>query len=156
MDARQEHRIYELFRISIILKGVFALGEILGGVLVFLVPLQSVLDTVGNLTADELAEDPHDFLYTHLATWAHGLSVGGKTFAAWYLISHGIIKGILIFNLLRERLWSYPASLTVFAGFIIYQMYRWVHTHSPLLLVLTVFDLLVMWLIWHEWRVRSR
>jgi uncharacterized membrane protein len=28
-------------------------------------------------------------------------------------------------------------------------------THSPFLIVLTVFDLVVIYLVWHEWRVRK-
>ncbi len=37
--------------------------------------------------------------------------------------------------------------------FIAYQMYRFSYTHSIGLLVLTVFDLFVVWLVWKEYRV---
>jgi uncharacterized membrane protein len=36
---------------------------------------------------------------------------------------------------------------------MIYQVYRYSYTHSFGLLVLTVFDAVVMVLIWHEWRI---
>jgi uncharacterized membrane protein len=45
-------------------------------------------------------------------------------------------------------------SLVVFAAFIVYQLYRFTFTHSAFLIVLTVFDLIVMALVWHEWRYR--
>ncbi|ESX08039.1 hypothetical protein X766_34440 [Mesorhizobium sp. LSJC255A00] len=39
---------------------------------------------------------------------------------------------------------------------MIYQVYRYSYTYSPGLLVLTVFDAVVMVLIWHEWGVMRR
>ena len=49
---------------------------------------------------------------------------------------------------------AYPVSLVAFAGFIVYQIHRFTFTHSPFLIVLTVFDLIVIVLVWHEWRRR--
>jgi uncharacterized membrane protein len=37
--------------------------------------------------------------------------------------------------------------------FIAYQVYRYTYTHSVGLVLLTVFDLFVMVLIWHEYRL---
>lgn len=59
-------------------------------------------------------------------------------------------------GLLREKLIAYPASLAALAGFIAYQIYRYSYTHSVGLLVLTAFDLIVMALVWHEWRLLRR
>lgn len=149
-----EAQIRRFFRFSLELKGIFALIETIGGIIIFAIPTQWVLDTVVALSADELADDPHDFIYTHILGLAQGLSVGGQTFAAWYLFSHGVIKLALIVGLLRDKLWAYPASLVVFGGFIVYQMYRYTHTHSIGLIVLTILDLVVMWLVWHEYRLK--
>lgn len=45
----------------------------------------------------------------------------------------------------------------VFGGFIVYQMYRFTPIGGIDLLALTVFDLIVIWLTWLEYRaVRSR
>ena len=40
--------------------------------------------------------------------------------------------------------------------FIVYQLYRYVDTHAFDLVVLTVFDLIVIGLIWHEYRLMRR
>jgi uncharacterized membrane protein len=40
--------------------------------------------------------------------------------------------------------------------FIVYQLYRFFYTRSLGLIVLTVFDLIVMILIWHEYRLLRR
>ena len=37
-------------------------------------------------------------------------------------------------------------------GFILWQVQKWAATGSPLMLGISAFDLVVIWLIWHEWR----
>ena len=59
-------------------------------------------------------------------------------------------------RLLREKLWAYPASFAVFGAFIAYQLYRYTFTHGFGLIALTLFDLVVMLLIWHEYRLLKR
>jgi uncharacterized membrane protein len=108
---------------------------------------------VNKLTQDELIEDPNDFIATHLLSMAQEFSVDTKNFYAFYLLSHGIVKLALVVGLLRNKLWSYPASLVVLELFIIYQIYRFYYTQSVGLVVLTVFDVFVMVLIWHEYRL---
>jgi uncharacterized membrane protein len=49
---------------------------------------------------------------------------------AFYLLSHGLVKVLLVAGLLREKLWAYPASLIVLSAFIAYQTYRYSSTHS--------------------------
>ena len=80
------------------------------------------------------------------------MSVGAQQFAAFYLLSHGVVKTWLIVGLLREKLWYYPVAIVVFVGFVVYQVFRFQVTHSSWLLVLTVVDIVVIWLTWHEYR----
>ena len=88
-----------------------------------------------------------------MLAWAQSFSVQTQHFYAFYLLSHGIVKLALVVGLLMGRLWAYPASLAVMTLFIAYQLYRFTFTHSPGLIVLTVFDLVVIALIWHEYRL---
>jgi uncharacterized membrane protein len=62
----------------------------------------------------------------------------------------------LVIGLLMNRLWAYPASLAVLGLFIAYQLYRYSYTHGFGLIVLTVFDIFVIGLIWHEYRLIRR
>jgi uncharacterized membrane protein len=63
------------------------------------------------------------------------------------------VKVVLVAALLRNKLWAYPVSLVVLGLFIFYQLYRFSYTHSPALIALSVFDVLVIALIWHEYRI---
>ncbi|WP_337142528.1 DUF2127 domain-containing protein [Mesorhizobium sp. Cs1299R1N1] len=86
-------------------------------------------------------------------TMASHFSVSTQHFYAFYLLSHGLVQIALVAALLKRRLWAYPASLAALLLFIIYQLYRFSYTHSAGLIVLTLFDLLVVWLVWHEYRL---
>ena len=149
----KEHRIHQIFEVSVLLKGAHALIECASGILLALVSTNAIASLVDRLTQEELIEDPHDFLATHLLAWAQNFSLGAKTFYALYLLGHGIVKLLLVIGLLRGKLWSYPASLVVLGLFIAYQLYRFAYTHGPGLIVLTIFDVFVMGLIWHEYKL---
>jgi uncharacterized membrane protein len=146
-----QKRLHITFVISIILKGLYAMVEILGGLL-FLVSKSFLALGVWLLTFAELGEDPKDFVANYLIKAASELSVSSQRFIALYLLSHGIIKLFVIVGLFKQKLWAYPASIVVFSAFIIYQLYRYSHTHSLWLLVFTLFDAFVIYLTVHEYR----
>ena len=148
-----EHRIHRIFQVSVPVKGAHALIECSGGLALALASTTSIAGLVNRLTQEELIEDPNDFVATHLLSLAQGFSVSSKNFYAFYLLSHGIVKLALVAGLLRNKMWAYPASLIVLGLFIIYQTYRFFYTQSASLVVLTAFDLIVLVLIWHEYRL---
>jgi uncharacterized membrane protein len=152
----KQQRIHQIFEVSVLLKGAHALVECLGGISLALISTNRIADLVNRLTQEELIEDPHDFVGTHLFAWAQNFSVGTKTFYAFYLLSHEVVKLFLVVGLLRGKLWSYPASLVVLGLFIAYQLYRFSYTGGAGLIVLTVFDVFVMGLIWHEYSLVRR
>lgn len=149
----QERRVHQIFEISILLKGAHALIECVGGILLALVSTRTITDFVGQATQYELSEDGSDLIATRLLDWAQGFSIETQHFYAYYLLSHGVVKLLLVIGLLREKLWAYPASLIILGLFIAYQVYRFTFTHSPALIALSIFDIFVMGLVWHEYRL---
>ena len=75
---------------------------------------------------------------------------------AIYLLVHGAVKSLLVWALLARILVAYPLSIVIFAGFIGYQLYRYSFTHGIGLLALSAFDLIVVGIIWLEYRAISR
>lgn len=147
-----DQNVHVAFAVSLALKGAFAAVEVIAGVFVYFVAQQFVLDLVQVITRTELTEDPRDFVANYLLHAAQNLSVSSQHFAAFYLLSHGLIKLWFITGLWREKLAYYPAAITVFGLFILYQMYRYSFTQSLLLLFITVLDGVVIWLTWSEYR----
>jgi len=151
-----ERRIHQIFEISVLLKGAHALVECVGGVVLAFVSTSAITSLVNALTQEELIEDPNDFVAAHLLSLAQNFTVSTRHFYAFYLLSHGVIKVFLVIGLLRNKLWAYPVSLLVLGLFIVYQLYRFSYTHGFGLIALTVFDVRVMGLIWHEYRLVRR
>ena len=71
------------------------------------------------LTQHELSEDPNDFIARHLLGYTHGLTGSAVTFAAVYLLVHGIVKIVLVAALLRNQLWAYPWMIGFLLLFVI-------------------------------------
>lgn len=158
-DARPrlaESRIHLIFQVSLFLKGAFAVFEIIGGILAYVVPQQFVFNVVAMLTQGELAEDPRDVIANYLLHTAQTVSVSTRHFATLYLLSHGVIKLWLILGLLREKLWYYPTAMIIFGLFIVYQLYRFSFAHSEFLLLITVVDVVVIALTIHEFSYLRR
>lgn len=152
-----DKKVHAAFEASLVLKGLFAVAEIVSAAAVFVVPPRLMLDLVRAVTQAELSEDPRDLVANALLRAAHHLSVGGEHFAAAYLFVHGIVKLWLIGGLWRERIGYYPIAIAVFGAFIAYQIDRYRFTHSPLLLFITAVDAVVIWLTWLEYRcLRAR
>jgi uncharacterized membrane protein len=151
-----EQRIHAIFRLSILLKGAHALLECIGGLALAVVSTHQIVSRVERFTQDALIYNHHDAVASYLLGLAHSMSVQSKNFYAFYLLSHGAVKLGIVIALLKNWLWAYPASLVALAGFIVYQIYRAALVGAVGLIVLTVFDLFVMALIWHEYQVVRR
>jgi len=153
-DARPSGALDRTFRISITLKGLDGVLEVIGGVALLFVAPATLRAWAQSLTAHELAGDPHDFIARHLLHSASQLSHGTTMFAAIYLLSHGIAKVVLVVALLRQQLWAYPWTIALLGVFVAYQVYRLSYRFTAGLTLLTLFDLFVMVLTWLEWRKR--
>ena len=49
-------------------------------------------------------------------------------------------------------MWAYPAAIGAFVLFLVYQLYRYTHTSSAWLLVLSVVDVCVIVITWLEYK----
>lgn len=149
LDGRAWHIAFE---ISLALKGVFAGVEVIASLFTYFVAKQFVLNLVETIMRTELTEEPFDFVANYLLHTIQNLSVSSQHFVAFYLFSHGVIKLWFIIGLWREKRAYYPAAVAVFGLFIAYQVYRYNFTHSLLLLLITLLDVVVVWLTWREYR----
>jgi uncharacterized membrane protein len=156
VQVLRENYIYRLFRTGIVLKGILSATEIVAGIFVLFFEPSIVGNAIITASQKELIEEPGNFIAAHALTLAQQFSLTPQLFLAIYLLSRGIIKFALVIALLKKQLWAYPASLVVLGLFMIYQIYEIVIGHSVLLIALTLFDIIIMWLIWHEYRLVSR
>jgi len=152
----QEKRIHQIFVVSVLFKGIHALIEIAGGIALYLVSTDTIVTAINRWGYGELAEDQSDWVARMVLDFGRHFSVEQHHFYAFYLLSHGVVKSVLVYGLLREKLWAYPASFAVFGAFIAYQLYRYSFTHDFALILLSIFDLFVIYLAVHEYRLLRR
>ena len=147
-----EKDLHGLFQISLWLKAAHSVLEIAGGLALILISNATIVHLADLLTRGELIEDPHDRLASLIMHGAYGFSAGAKSFSAFYLLSHGVVKLFLIIAVLRNQPWAYPAFIGTLAALNVYQTYRLTHELSYLLIAITVLDLVVLVLAWHEYK----
>jgi len=140
-----------IFEIGIIAKGLNGVAEVVGGLLLLFVTPMRIRHLAGAVTQGELSEDPHDFVATHLLHTANGLTGAAVLFGAMYLLTHGLVKVVLVVALLLNKLWAYPWMIGVLLLFIAYQLYRIALQPTAGLVALTVFDGLIVALTWREY-----
>ena len=63
----------------------------------------------------------------------------------------GFIDVTLSINMLKRRLWAFPVSIWLIALFVLYELYRFSHTHSFVLALVITADMTIMWLIRKEY-----
>jgi len=143
--------LHRAFEASLVFKALFALAETGGGIALYVAGADRVGALVSRLTFRELAEDPQDALANLLLRLADAPAATDDFYAA-YLLSHGAIKLALVAGLALRIRRAYPVSIFALGGFILYQLHRWQLTHAPAMLVLSVVDLVVIWLVWREYR----
>jgi uncharacterized membrane protein len=143
------------FKIGLVLKGLDGVLEVIGGILLLFLSPQAIQHLVRGLTAHELSEDPHDLIARYLLHTTAHLHHGTTLFGAIYLLSHGIAKIVLVALVLKDKLWAYPWLIGLLLAFIAYQLYQITAVHfSAGLTLLTIFDAILVWLTWREYRAK--
>ena len=104
--------------------------EIIGGGFIFFINKAYITSFIISFTQEELSENPNDVIAHYVLNHNGDFLTSPQHFIAFYLLSHGIIKILLITGLLRNKLWAYPASIIVFSLFIIYQIYKYYYIPS--------------------------
>ena len=151
----REKTIHRIFFVTLWFKAALALFEIGSGIAIGFTSRETLLE-LGLRAARHIPAEQRDVVAAFLFRLVEGLSISARTFAAIYLVSHGVIKLWLVSGLLRGKLWYYPVGIALFALFCAYQLYRYTLTHSPWLIFLTILDVIVIALTWHEFRFMRR
>jgi uncharacterized membrane protein len=109
------------------------------------------VDVFRKVMRHELLSDPHDIIINTVSPLLihHGFTI--TYFLAIYLIFWGLVDIFLSISMLRHKLWAFPVSIVLILVFVLYEIHRYTHTHSLLLLWFMVVDIVVVWLVRKEW-----
>jgi len=144
--------LHYLFELGVFLKFLNGLLEVAGAVFLFFSTPQSLSKLAAKLLTNELLEDPKDFIANTLLHAVESLPASTRVFASVYLLIHRIVKVGLVVALWKKKLWAYPLAGVVLGLFTAYQVYLFSHSRSPFQLFLTAIDVLILLLLWSEYR----
>jgi len=147
---RRQSLLHDTFRAGITLKGIDGILEVVGGVILWFVHASALNHVARLFLQHDLPFDRHEFVTIHLFQATQHLATA-RHFIAIYLVLHGLIKAVLVTALWFDALWAYPLTIGVFGLFSVYQLYRFTHTHSLALILITIFDVLIIYLTWREY-----
>lgn len=150
-NIRRETLWHWLFLAAVFFKWIDGSFEFLGGVVLFLFTNNTLVHWVKFLFVHELAQKPTDPVIEYILNFIH-VSENTQLFAGVYLAAHGVVKVFLAMGLFFKKLWVYPLAEIILAMFISYQLFRFAHTLSVLLLFLTILDGGVILLIYKEYK----
>jgi uncharacterized membrane protein len=157
LPANKEERekdILWFFDLALSLKVVNGALEILGALLVLVVPSSLVLKIAEFATSNELGQDPDDPIATTIRTAAHTFTIHTHYFLAAYLFLHGAIKVMLVIGIFAGKRIAYPLFMVALVIFGAYETYRGFVRHEILLQVLAIFDFSLLILTAYEYRRR--
>jgi uncharacterized membrane protein len=152
-ETLPEKQIYQLFKISIILKGLISLAEVILGSLLLVIPRSIIISMAQMLAQYARYGGSYGSILNRVATELDAFTAATVVFLALYLLLRGAIKVVIITGLLKNQLWAYPASLIILGMFVLYQFYQIATQHSIFVILLTLFDLIVMYFIWREYQI---
>jgi uncharacterized membrane protein len=140
-----------LFKIAVVLKGIDGGVQLIGGLLLIVIPPAAITGLANAIITRDLLGDPSGTLAQHLQTAAGNFAGGGtRLFAIIYLLAHGVIKLALVWALLKRILWAFPVGVVVLGAFVVYEVWRAVHTHSITLPIFAALDVLIIVLVIRE------
>ncbi len=148
--------LHELFEISVVLKGVYGFAEIVLGSIILFFNRHFVVNFLLYFVQGELNEDPTDWIANQILHFSNYITPSSELFIGVYFLTYGVIKLILVYGLLKEKMWSFPTAIVFMTLFGLYEIYRVFHTHSLILTILIVIDAATIFLVWHEYGVRRK
>lgn len=142
-----------IYKIGVAIKGIDGLIEFGAGVALLISP-HLVHVVLGGVAAEMGEHHAHvfQFIAEYVGRLDDNLAKSGLAFLIIFLISHGLVKLVLVYCLLREYVRVYPYALVILIGFLVYQLYVLIAAPTIGMGIFTLLDIIIIYLVWGEWR----
>jgi uncharacterized membrane protein len=154
-STSREKFFHRALQIGIWIKGFDGVLELVGGLFLLFGSPTWLSREIVHIAQHAFHRDPGNFVANGLRQLAANMSVDEKLIGAVYLFINGFVKILIAVGILRNKLWCYPVGITVLGILICLQTIRLVFHFSHILFAGTVIDIVIVFLIAHEYhRVR--
>ncbi|MBI1217621.1 MAG: DUF2127 domain-containing protein [Rhodobacteraceae bacterium] len=155
-ESRRSRLLHDSYLVGLTVQGLIGAGQLFFATVLQIAIWAGWLEPLAHFTGHLLERRAADPMADWLMATAHDLSVGSDMFWSIYLFGHGVLNLGVVIALLAKKRWAHPASMIVLAGFVGYQMYRYTLSHSLVMIALSAFDVVVISLVWREYRQLQR
>ena len=148
--------LHRTFVLSIAGKGLFGLIELIGAVAALFITPEEVRAFTHWITAGLVHDNPNNVVAQWLITAGNHVTGATTLWVSAYLVLHGLTKVVLVIALLRDKLWAYPSMLVALVIFIVTQTVQLIDSFTVGVLLLTLFDVFILWLTWREYQLHKK
>jgi uncharacterized membrane protein len=140
-EIREKVLIHKAFFATVIVNGCIAVADVLAGFFfLFNRQITSFL-YVSNYPFSSIIQRV-----------VFSISTQNQFMGIVYFFSHGIVKLILVWGLLTNRLWAYPLAIVLLGGFSIYQIYDLFVQFSWFTVLLLIVNVITIFFISREYQ----
>jgi len=144
--------VHRAFWISLFIKGLDGMLQLLGGIAVFAFAPGTLGRAYRWLTRFLVGDRAHNPEADFIKDAAHSFHMNVEMLVAIYLLANGIIKVLLVYGLLKEKLWVFPAALVGFGLMFSLELYRLsVHFYWGIFILMCI-SIFVITMVILEWR----
>ncbi len=151
--------VHRAFWISLFIKGLDGALQLIGGLAVIFVEPGTLGNAYRWLTRFLFGKHDGNPEAAFIRDTAHSFGISVEVLVAIYLLVNGIIKVLLVYGLLKEKLWVFPAACAGFGVLFSLEIYRlFVHFYWGIfvLMCISVFVITMVILEWRKVRAASK
>ena len=149
MDRKERNILTEiLFHLGMWWRIIYGFLRIIIAVLLLQHVGTPVSDIFLKLMSHELIQDPND----RVIQMVNHLPYLVTYYLAFYFMFWGVMDIFMSILLLRHQLWAFPVAIYMIVVFIVYELFRFFHTHSLMLLAVIGMDVFIIWIIKREYK----
>ncbi|MBI2743904.1 MAG: DUF2127 domain-containing protein [Chlamydiales bacterium] len=152
----KQNRRHLLFNLAIILKGIDGLLEFVGGLFFVFLKKQGVLDSISKVLHYNLFKISNESVLDFVDYMSQMLSTSTFIFISAILIGNGVVKMLVSVGLLLRKFLAFIVAIVFLMLLLVYQIVECFYTPSLVLDMFTLFEALVIYVIWREYRYLKR
>lgn len=151
-DQEKTYVAHALFKYGMYWRIFYGFLRVVIGTALLQVVNVPLIDLVYRFMNHEIAEDVSDTVFVTLQAYLQSHPLTITYFFAFYLLFWGTLDVVLSVFLLKHKLWAFPVTLNLIIVFVVYEFFRFMHTHSLMLLTVIIIDIGVYFLIKYEYK----
>lgn len=153
--ASREH-FKRIFDVTLIVKGVAAIIDIVAAAIIFTTGNELAVRFFAKVTTLMTDFEGDGVVSQYLSMQPGAISTFDIWFITGYLGFHGVLNLILVEGIWFRRQWAYTKAMRILLIFFVYQCVRLMFVWSYWLFIITLYDLVVILLLYNEYRHAER